>query len=188
MNRSTARVLFVILVSVLIGTGAVTAGPEPSEPAVKAAFIYNFAKFVDWPVDSTSGKNADSAIIFGVYGKSAITSELEKTTQGKTVHGRAVVITTPKSASEASKCQVLLFGAIPQSQVVSVLDSLKQNPVLTVSESGSFIDGGGIIQFFMSDGRVRFEVSAQAASRAGLVVSSRLLRLSTPSDKKAGRQ
>jgi hypothetical protein len=146
-----------------------------SEYQVKAVFLYNFAKFVDWPPDpSTDGH---SPIVLGIIGEDPFGDLLEKTVQGKTVNGRGLVVRRPRRESEARACQIIFVSSSEKKRLRPLLDSLKGASVLTVGESDGFAQLGGIINFTLEDNKVHFEVNVAAADRAGLKISSKLLSL-----------
>ena len=181
--RSVRLLLVLIGVCGLFGSARVGAEPEFSEYTVKAAFLYNFAKFVDWPVSPEKAGSTDSLFTIGVFGKTPITDELAKSTEGKLIHGKSVKVGIRDSIEELRQCDVVFFGKLPEARRRAALDSLDRHAVLTVGESDAFLDEGGMIRFIMVDDMVRFEIAASTAARAGLLVSSRLMRLATNSSQ-----
>ena len=147
----------------------------PGEYQVKAAFLFNFVKFVDWPDQSFTDKN--SFLIIGVTGGDPIRSALEKTFQGKTVKGRSIVIQEIKTKGQGKTCHVIFLTGLDKRQMDAWLETLKEKAVLTIGESDNFAAQGGMINFFLQDDRVRFEINPQAAEKAGLKISSQLLAL-----------
>jgi hypothetical protein len=156
------------LTLLLVLTATLHAQDVPIEYRVKAAFLYNFIRFVEWPAESQSGP-----LIICVAGRNPLGSVLEDAIRGETVGGRPIearLILEPEPG-----CHVTF---IPEGAAASAyLRAARAAPTLTVGETGSFIADGGIIRFFLDDGKVRFEINPQAADRAQLRISSRLLQL-----------
>jgi hypothetical protein len=152
-------------------------GPPPAARAqqasleyrVKAAYLFNFTKFVDWPA---SAMQADAPLTLCVAGTSPFGQTLAETVRGEIVAGRAL---TTRVVREPDGCDVLF---IPDGVAAApLLRQARTRPILTVGESEEFLREGGVINFVMQDGKVRFEISQDAAARAQLRISSRLLRL-----------
>jgi hypothetical protein len=143
------------------------------EYRVKAAFLYNFAKFVEWP--ASSFKNAADPIIICVLGN-PFGDRLENTVNGKEIEGRRLIVRQISDISEAAGCHIL-FVATGKKRVTDLLGSVKASPVLTIGESGNFAEAGGVIGFKLESGKVRLQINVYAAERAHLRVSSKLLGL-----------
>jgi hypothetical protein len=156
------------LALILLLAAATAQAQEVSiEYKVKAAFLYNFTKFVEWP-----GSTQPGPLTICVAGRNPLGQELEATVKDVTVGGRAVaarVILEPEPG-----CHVVF---IPRGVSGAYLRSTRGQPVLTVGESGDFIDQGGIVRFYVEGGKVRFAISPEAADRSQLRVSARLLQL-----------
>lgn len=147
---------------------------ESLEYSVKAAFIYNFAKFIEWPAGSFE---EDDPIVIGVLGRDSFTAVLDKTVAGKTVRERKIEVKPISSAEEALKCHILFIGETDIITMTGIIEDLDRTPVLTVSDLGKFAERGGMIQLEMDQGRVRFEINLAATERVGLKPSSQLLKL-----------
>ncbi|HEV8317039.1 MAG TPA: YfiR family protein [Vicinamibacterales bacterium] len=146
-----------------------SAQDTPLEYRVKAAYLFNFTKFVDWPPGAIS-EGAPFTIC--VAGMNPFASALEDTIRGETVAGRSL---QSRVAQGNEPCQVVF---VPHDvDPVPILKRARMQPVLTVGESPDFLRQGGIINFVRDGGKVRFEISQEAAARAQLRISSRLLRL-----------
>ena len=142
------------------------------EYQVKAAFLFNFAQFVQWP-DATLGIN-DSLIIVTV-GADPFDGALDRAVAGKTIGAHHIEVKHVSSASEIGKCHLLF---VPAGQNTSeILAAVGDKPILTIGESDNFTDAGGDIRFFIDDGKIRFEIDPDTTSKAGLKVSSKLLGL-----------
>ena len=144
-----------------------------SEYRVKAAYLYNFAKFVDWPADRFA--TATTPIRLCVLNDSLFLAELLQVVNGKTIAGRPMAVVPVQSAELARSCEILFINSSQNGQTPKVIDALRDTSVLTVGETKGFVQEGGIINFVLQDDRVLFEVNHKAARQAGLSVSSRLL-------------
>jgi hypothetical protein len=162
----------------LIGIPGVWA--EVSEYTVKAAFIYNFAKFVTWPAKSL-GK-AGSPMVIGVLGDDPFGSALDDAVAGKSVDGHPLTVKRFDGFSDANagalrKCQILFISYSEKDKVGDVLTALKGASVLTVSEIEKFPLKGGDVLFDMEGSKVTLEINPEAAKKAGLEISSKLLQV-----------
>jgi hypothetical protein len=154
-----------------------TAAPaqDVTEPALKAAFIYNFAKFTEWPADAIG---AAEPWVLCVIGDAAIASELTRAVTGRTMAGHSIGVSSAAPAGPArGGCHVLYVSGMTASQAETIVAALQDAPVLTISDVAGFIQLGGIAQFYFEQGRLRFNVHVEAARRARLQISSRLLTL-----------
>ena len=149
--------------------------PEAEEYRVKAAFLYHFAQMVEWPGEA--GGDEKKPITLCTIGKDPFGGDLEVTLQGKLIGSRPLAIRHLKDPGEAEACQ-LLFVPGDRKQAAQALAALKDSAVLTVGEGEDFLKQGGMIGFTMdSDNKVRFVINVDAASRARLKISARLLML-----------
>jgi hypothetical protein len=155
------------------------------EHQVKAAFLYNFARFVEWPPDTPSG---DASFTIGVLGTDPTSLALEETVQGKSVGGRTIQVRAVKSHEEAAQCHMLFVGSETPERLARLLKALRGTAVLTVGDSDTFAREGGIVNFVMQDHHVRFAVNTDAAERAGLKISSKLLQLAIIVHDEHGRE
>jgi len=154
--------------------GAPAAEPIVDEYQVKAAFLFNFAKFVEWPTEAFSDPNAP--LVITVFGEDPFNGSLEAV-KGKLVNNRKLTIRRVKDIQDIGKSNVLFVSPSAKKDLARILETLQGQSVLTVGEDGVFTQCGGIINFVKEDNRVRFEVNVSAAERAGLKISSRLLAL-----------
>ncbi len=146
---------------------------RPTEYQVKAAFLYNFTKFIEWPQDSPADNR--TPIVLGILGDDPFGSVLEKTVYGKTVNGRPLEVRRFRQVQEVKGCQILFISASEDKRLPGILQTLRGSSVLTVGETKGFTRLGGIIRFILEDNRVRFEINLSAAQRARLKISSKLL-------------
>ena len=144
-----------------------------TEYQVKALFLMNFTKYVDWPAGTFAQTNAP--IIIGVYGENHFGDDLQKAVAGREVNGRSIVIRQLDGTNDLVKCQVLFISRSEEKNQGQILHQLKVSPVLTVGESEQFIAQGGTINFAMKGGKVRLEINVPAAQQANLQLSSKLL-------------
>lgn len=154
-------------------TAGPTAEPTATAPALKAAFIYNFAKFAEWPPDVAPTGPLNVCVV----GDPAVADALEVTAKGHSIDGREVVVSRPLVESPLRGCHLLYVGRIDARQAAHLVDDLKSAPVLTIGDRDDFPQWNGIIGLFVENGRMRFAVNVDAVSRAGFRLSSRLLSL-----------
>ena len=157
----------------LAGAAPAAAQPEMGESAVKAAFLYNFTKFVDWPGNAFEGTISPFRVC--VFADAAFRRDLEAMLACESVGARPVVVSA--APREVRGCHVAYFGRDGEERGRQLLPSLRQVPVLTVGEGSRFLEQGGLIAFALEQNRVRFDVNKAALDRTGLVVSSKLLRV-----------
>lgn len=139
------------------------------EYEIKAAYLYNFIKYVDWP-------SYGDTITIGVLGGNPFGPALAPL-NGKVVKGRRLVVRELDSVRDAQKCQIIFVSASERQRLQEIFESLRSARVLTVGETQGFADGGGMINFIEENNKVRFEINAEAARRTGLNISSELLKL-----------
>ena len=151
--------------------------PQPTEYQFKAALLFNFAKFVEWP--SGAFPDPRSPIVFGILGENPFHDDLIRTLQDKTINNRSLVVREFNSVTEATNCQVLFISVSEKRRLPEILQTLRSSSALTVSELDRFIESGGMIYLFAENKKIHFQVSPDAAKSAGLKVSSKLLGLST---------
>jgi hypothetical protein len=164
--------LFGVLVA-LLSVGVYLQAQSVTEYQVKAAFLFNFAKFVDWPADAFSASDAPLQIC--VLGQDPFGRDLEQLILGKAVNGHRIQVAHIEAFSPAVNCQILFVASTEKRQIRQVLQNLEGASVLTVGDTPGFAAMGGSINFVLDDNRVRFEINLKAAGRAHLKISSRLL-------------
>jgi len=150
----------------------------PTEHQIKAAFLYNFAKFVEWPKQAYASPTAPTVI--GVLGENVFGDALEKTLRDKVINHHPLQFKKFDSVTEATNCQILFISASEKKRFPQILEALRGKRILTVSESDRFIPDGGMINFVIVDLRVRFQINNKPAREAGLILSSDLLSLAVP--------
>jgi len=179
-SRTVRHFMLRVMVLVLFlasmgGTGSVKlAAQSPDEYRVKAAFILNFARFVDWPPDSFSERGV---LAVGIIGDNPFGGSLDQL-NGTTVNGRRIAIRRFKFGDYLRGCQILFVSSSERNRLGKILDSVKGGSVLTIGELPQFNQTGGVIKFVIQDYRVRFEINPGAAGHARLRISSKLMALS----------
>jgi hypothetical protein len=164
------------LTFLVLATVQPTLGNEVSEYQVKAAFLFNFAKFVQWPVSAFSKE--EDPIVIGILGSDPFGKDLDSVVVGKTVNGRSFLVKRlAGSNAEAKKCHILFISKSEKNNLATVLGALGGTPVLTVSEIDQFIQQGGIIKFNTEGGRVMIAINESAAKTAQIAISSRLMQV-----------
>ena len=176
LTRGVPRTGGMILAIVLFLLTTCQLGAQNLEYDVKAAMIYNFAKFVRWPQQEP---NQARALVVGVVGEGPMRDALDQVLKGKEVEGRQIRTVRFARTEPISSCEILFVGSSESTRVREILDHLQGRPVLTVGETDGFSKTGGVIGFVMEGNKVRFEINVAAARRVGIEISSKLLRLAT---------
>ncbi len=172
--KRTIALLTMLLLVLPAWQGSVH-GATVSEYQIKAAFLYNFAKFVEWPAAAQKGSN-DFKI--GILGEDPFDEEIG-VIETKLVRGKPLKILRAYSLSELHGCRVIFISASVKSQLADILERLKAQPVLTVGDTSGFARQGVMINLIAVGNKIRFQINSNAADRAGLKISSHLLRLAT---------
>lgn len=169
--RKMVCIALLAAVTPLTGTS-----PAPvDEYEVKAAFIYNFAKFVAWP--ARAFKSPADPVAICILGDDPFNGALERAVSGKTVEGRAFTVQQFRETDMECDCQVLFVSSSGRKRFQSVAAGLKAAGVLIIGESMGFATEGGVINFKIESGKVRFEINVDAAEQQQLHISSKLLSL-----------
>jgi len=150
------------------------AGQAPNEYRVKAAFILNFARFIEWPADAYSD---GSSLVVGIIGDDPFGGALDQI-NGASVNGRRITIRRLRLGDNLRACQILFISSSERNRLGRILESVRGASVLTIGEVPQFTQSGGILKFVIQNDKVRFEINAGTASLARLKVSSKLLALS----------
>ena len=171
------RFLLAAAFVVITAATAQTQAPgDPYEYELKAAYLYNFVKFIEWPAATRAG-----ALTICTAGADPFAGSLDQIVRGDTVNGRPIATRTIPSPQTGCDVVFVPRGVAPG----EFLRATRTAPVLTVGESPDFIAQGGIINFVRDAGTVRFEIDQGAARRANLQISSRLLRLAREPQRRA---
>jgi hypothetical protein len=157
--------------------------PQPTEYQLKAAFLYNFAKFIDWPPDALAGGQAP--FIIGVLGDNPFGSVLEQTVAGKKIDDHPISVMPFRTAAEATNCQILFISNSEKKHFSEIVQTLHGTAVLTVSEidGDGFIKTGGMVNFVKEGNKFRFQIHDEVAKSNRLKISSKLLSLAVASSR-----
>lgn len=179
------RAAFLLVLALAGIPGTLPAGAQEVEPEyeLKAAFLYNFVKFVDWPPEAFAGEKSPLTIC--VYGKDPFGKSLDGAVQGERLGERSLLVQRPEALEELRGCHVLFVGRSERQRLPEVLGQVEGTPVLTVGDTDGFLRAGGIINFVLEDNKVRFLINVDAAERSRLRLSSKLLRLAKESDRRS---
>jgi hypothetical protein len=162
-----------LLLALLLAVPALAGAQTAAEYDVKAAFLYNFAKFVDWPPAAFPDPNSLRICVLGEdpFGKSlqAVTDEQ--------VGGHKLIVTRTESLAKPTGCQILFISRSERERLAQILAAVKGSPVLTVGDTDGFANRGVMINFVLEGSKVRFEINTESADRAGIKISSKLLQL-----------
>jgi hypothetical protein len=168
-----------VLIGFAVAISGVAAEAEnskvSSEERIKSVFLLHFMKFVDWP--SGAFEDNHSPMLIGVIGDDPLGGELEASLRGKTINGRELMIRRIAWPGDIRGMHILLICASEARAAQDILASVKGNPVLTIGEMDRFGQQGGVINFFIEEKKVRFEINIDAAEKARLKISSQLLAL-----------
>jgi hypothetical protein len=151
------------------------ADQAPTEYQVKAAFLYNFARFVEWPPRVFASSSAPLGVC--VLGDDPFGEALDRAVLGKTLSDRALKVRRGKKLQELGGCEIMFISASERSRLPEILSELRYASVLTVGETEDFAARGGGVQFTLEDNHVHFIINVDATERAGLKLSSKLLSL-----------
>jgi hypothetical protein len=172
--RACAAILFWSLLSV---PRLHSQQSKPGEFEVKAAYLYNFGRFVEWPAESGIDRNESFEIC--VLGADPFGPALDATLAGETIGGKRVMAKRISKPQEVNSCRILFVSSSEESHLKEVLAALDRTRVLTVSDIPRFSERGGMIGFVLEGNRVRFDVNLDSAQGAGLTLSSELLKVAT---------
>jgi hypothetical protein len=167
----------VIFALFTINPDACAEQPDATEYQVKAAYLYNFGKFVAWPDISEEGTDRRFAIC--VLGEDPFGPVLDSAIAGATIRGNGVVARRIAKPQEIDGCRILFISNSERDRLQEVLMAIDKARVLTVSDIPQFSEHGGMIQFVLDRSRVRFEINVTNAENAGLNLSSELLKVAT---------
>ena len=163
----------------MVGLGMVLLGsaraqtPTVGESQVKAAFLYNFAKFVEWPPGSFSDASAPLRIC--IFGRDPFGEELRNITKEKVLNGHKLEVSEVLDLQVARTCHILFIAFSETAQLKQIFESVRGTDALTVGDTKGFVQQGGMINFVLDNNRVQFEVNRKAAEQGGLRISSKLL-------------
>jgi hypothetical protein len=171
------RLLFALLLvsATRAGAQADVSPAAPTEYEVKAAFLYNFARFVEWPPEAQRAE----PFVIAVLGRDPFGAVLDETVSGKTVAGRPIQVKRASRVDDVRDAQIVFVCASENKDLPAILKALERPGVLTVGDVDGFAERGGAINFTVQSRRVRFEINPARAEQAHLKMSSQLLKLAT---------
>ena len=170
--RALAMTLLTALILLLATAVGAVPAQSPLEYPLKAAFLYNLVKFVEWPASSSSGP-----ITLGILGRDPFGATLEQLLRDKDLDGRPLLIHYISRAEELKSYHLVFIAASEKDRLGEILGALKDANTLTVSEIERFAERGGMVHLMMENKKVRFEVNVDTVSRARLKISARFLQL-----------
>lgn len=153
------------------------AAPVVREYEVKAAFLFNFAQYVEWPAEAF--QSPATPIIIGILGDDPFGEALDRIVRGETVRNRPIAIHRSRQIENLKHCHLLFVSKSERGRLARVFATLVGKHCLTVGETDRFAHNGGIINFRQQGANVRFEINLGAARQTGLTISSKLLRLAS---------
>jgi len=153
---------------------AVAAAQAPTLTAVKAAFLFNFANFAEWPADSLP---AGQKLLLCVAGDNAVADALNQTFKGRAIRGHELMVEVVKTDGTIRACHLLYASGHDGTHATQLMQALKGASVFTVSDGDKFAEMGGIAQLILENERMIFAINAAAADRARIHLSSKLLNL-----------
>jgi hypothetical protein len=173
MRFRTVRILAALLLAFPAMPASSTGADAEAEDELKSVIVKNFLRYSTWPETVP----ANGPITVGVLGRSSFAQILHGLLDGKSVNGRMVQTIELKSSSESHRCHLIYVASDKNSEIKQALQSASSNHTLTIGEADKFLEYGGAVNLLLIDGHMGFEVSLEALDRAGIEISSKLLRL-----------
>jgi len=149
-----------------------SAREHQSQEQVQAVFLYQFSRYVHWPKSAPKGD-----FVICTYGKTAVTDHLREIATKKTTRGRALRIATPAEPENVQPCHIVFIAPDSAARVAALLTYLGDRPILTVGNSRGLTDAGVMLNFFLREGKVRFDANAEKIDKSGLFMSTQLWKL-----------
>jgi len=171
-GRYSSRLRRLALAVALFSASLAPCQPAMPDYQIKAAFLYHFTQFIEWPREE-----ANEPFVICVTGDKALRRSVEDLTRGKSVNARSILVKEIKEPDEAHSCHLVFLTSSFNRRLTRYLAAVHALDVLTVGEPPGFLDQGGMIELFLEDNRIRFDINEQALRDAHLRASSRLLRL-----------
>jgi hypothetical protein len=178
--RRAAAAVLMLLVAFLLqpgdGYAAERRTSAPAEYQVKAAFVYNFIKFVEWPLRGRGGNAAEDTVRFCVLGDLPDKAPFEAL-DGQEIMGKRLYLVFLREPEESTACHILFLPSTVSNRLSEVLEGLQGQPTLTIGDTEGYARRGVMINMYLDNKRVRFEINARTADAAGLRISAKLLNL-----------
>lgn len=175
MRDAAVKVLCLCIVLILVSMSRPVIVQAPKEYQVKAAFLFNFTRFVEWPAETFAV--ADSPFIIGVAGKNPFGTHLEEIIKGEAINGHPLVIRYFNTVDEITACHILYVTLESKEDIKKAIIGNSSAHTLTVSDLSNFTKQGGMILFVTEDSKTRIRINLNSAKAAGLTISSKLLKL-----------
>ena len=172
MNRFYINTLLLVF-GIFLSALQITSNREYQ---IKAAFLFNFTQFVEWPVNALP--EPGTPLVIGILGEDPFGNFLEETVTGEKVNGHPLVIQHYKNIEEVETCHILFINQAETNKPDQAVINLKGKYILTVSDGNNFIKQGGMIRFLTKNNTIQIQINPEAAKEASLIVSSKLLRIS----------
>lgn len=172
----TTLILFLITLLLISSLFPSLAQINPARQyQVKAAFLYNFTQFVEWPASAFPEEGAP--IVIGVIGEDPFGYYLDEVVAGEEINGHPLIVRRFNEDDEIKNCHVLFINEIGKSKTAGIIEKIKGQSILTVSDVPSFLHRGGMIRFTTVDNKIKFQINPEASKSADLIISSKLLQL-----------
>lgn len=166
--------VFLVLAAALAGSAA----PAPTaEYQVKAAFLFNFAQFVEWPEQAFAG--AQAPLVIGVLGEDPFGNYLDELVQGEKIGQHPIMVRRYPDDGNPADCHILFVSAPAADHIERIAAQLKERGILTVGDTDNFCRRGGMVRFITEKGKIRLRINVESAKAVGLTISSKLLRWAT---------
>lgn len=165
----------IVLAALVCARVAPAAERVAGEYEIKAAFLYNFAQYIEWPTDGVP--DSDGAFIIGILGENPFGDAFDVIARNKTIHGKRIVVRRFATVEDYTPCHILFVSASAVDKLPALLERVKGSHVLLAGDSEGLAEQGVVINFFIEKSKVRFEINVDAATRMELKISSKLLRL-----------
>jgi hypothetical protein len=172
-NRTALFRLALVAVGLALAA-APARGNAAREYQIKAVFLFNFAEFVEWPADAFA--DTKSPLVIGILGEDPFGQAMDEAVRGERVNNRPLVVRRYGRVEDVTTCHILFISHSERGRTNRILGELRGRSILTVSDMDQFTRQGGIIRFVTENSRVRFRINVEAARKANLTISSKLLR------------
>lgn len=169
------HVSLLLVYAVLMSMTFVPQNNISREYQVKAVFLYNFCQFVEWPAKAFARE--DDPLIIGILGENPFDNYLEETVKGEKANGHALEVRHFQTVAQITECHILFINLPERDEIKKALGQLGTRNILTVGDAANFARQGGIVRFLTEDNRTRIRINLEAAKKAELTISSKLLRV-----------
>jgi hypothetical protein len=167
---------FRLLILLFCGSGSALWGQAAPlrDTQIKAVFLFNFARFVEWPAGAFADDTAP--VVVGVLGDDPFGSYLDEAVRNETANGRPIIVQRFRRVADVENCHILFISKSEDAPLPTILARLKGRTILTVSDADNFAERGGMIGFVTTNNKVRLKINVEATKNAALIVSAKLLR------------